>query len=82
MLRLCHPETNASKAIDWMKKLSDLHRAHPLEREKIVEREADSLCDLAVIIGFTLDFSEAVSMPSFSRKNKQYYEASAKTSSK
>ncbi|OAA44734.1 ipa protein [Cordyceps fumosorosea ARSEF 2679] len=70
MLRLCQPETNASRAIDWMKKLSDLHRAHPLEREKIVEREFDSLHDLAVVIGFTMDLSGVVSMPPFSRKSK------------
>lgn len=73
MLRLCQPETTATKAVDWVKKLADLHQAHPTEREKLSEGEADSLSDLAVIIGFIQDLSPVISMPSLSRKKGQMF---------
>jgi hypothetical protein len=73
MLRLCQPETSAFKAVDWMMKLSDLHKAHPMEREKIDEKEAESLCDLAVIVGFIQDLSSLIPMPSFSRKKGRVF---------
>lgn len=73
MLRLCQAETTASKAVDWVKKLSDLHEAHPTEREKLGEREADALGDLAVIIEFIQDLSPVISMPSLSRKKGQMF---------
>ncbi|KAL5625823.1 hypothetical protein FOBRF1_000166 [Fusarium oxysporum] len=40
LLRLCQPETTVTKAVEWMEKLSDLYKAHPLEREKLDERES------------------------------------------
>lgn len=72
-LRLCHPDTNASKAVDWMKKLGDLHKSHPLDRENIGERVIDSTNDLAVIIGFIHDLSSVVSIPPLSNKNGQIF---------
>ncbi|KIW66111.1 hypothetical protein PV04_08315 [Phialophora macrospora] len=75
MLRLCQLETDALKATDWMNKLSELHDAHPSEREKLEEREADSLSDLAIIISFIQDLSPATSMPSLSRKKNQMFVA-------
>ncbi|KIV83395.1 hypothetical protein PV11_05426 [Exophiala sideris] len=75
MLRLCQPETNALKAGDWIKKLSDLHNASPSEREKLEEREADSLSDVAIITSFIQDLSPVVSMPSLSRKKSQMFVA-------
>ncbi|KAK0730197.1 hypothetical protein B0H67DRAFT_476561 [Lasiosphaeris hirsuta] len=73
MLRLCQPEATAAKATDWMKKLADLHRAHPTEREKLSEGEVDTLSDLAVVIGFIQDLSLVISMPSLSRKKGQMF---------
>ena len=73
MLRLCQPETTAPKAVDWIKKLSDLHEAHPMEREKLEEREADALADLIVITSFIQDLSPVISMPSLSRKKGQMF---------
>jgi hypothetical protein len=75
MLRLCQLETNALKATDWMKKLSDLHEAHPSEREKLEEREADSLSDLAIITSFMQDILPVISMSSLSRKKNQMFVA-------
>ncbi|KIW25228.1 uncharacterized protein PV07_08424 [Cladophialophora immunda] len=75
MLRLCQPESDALKATEWMKKLSDLHNAHPSEREKLEEREADSLGDLAVITSFVQVLSPSISMPSLSRKKNQMFVA-------
>ncbi|KAK7432923.1 hypothetical protein QQZ08_000394 [Neonectria magnoliae] len=73
MLRLCQPDTTPSKAVDWMTKLNDLHKAHPLEREKLEGREVDSLSDLAVIIGFIQDLSSVTSLPVVSRKKGQAF---------
>lgn len=75
MLRLCQPETNVLRAADWMKKLSNLHEAHPSERVKLQEREADSLSDLAIIISFVQDLSTAISMPTLSHKKNQMFVA-------
>jgi hypothetical protein len=75
MLRICQLETDALKATEWMKKLSDLHEAHPSEREKIGEREAESLSDLAIITSFMQALSPAISMPSLSRKKNQMFVA-------
>jgi hypothetical protein len=73
MLRLCQPETTAAKAIDWIKKLDDLHRAHPLEREAMAEREADALSDMAIIVSFVQSLSPVISMPAFHRKKGQLF---------
>ncbi len=73
ILRLCRPETNASRAVDWIQKLSSLHEAHPVEREKLQENEADSLCELAIITAFIHDLSPMIAMPSLSRKKGQMF---------
>ncbi|KAF1969918.1 hypothetical protein BU23DRAFT_571215 [Bimuria novae-zelandiae CBS 107.79] len=39
MLRLCHADTTWSQAAEWLQKLEDLHRAHPLEKDKMEERD-------------------------------------------
>ncbi|KAF4836008.1 hypothetical protein CGCSCA4_v012553 [Colletotrichum siamense] len=68
LLRLCQPSTALSNATDWMKRLGDLYTAHPTERERLEERQADALFDLAVIVGFVQDLSSAVTLPSCSNK--------------
>ncbi|KAJ5014905.1 hypothetical protein K4K57_000838 [Colletotrichum sp. SAR 10_99] len=68
LLRLCQPSTAPSNATDWMKRLGDLYTAHPTERERLEERQADALFDLAVIVGFVQDLSSAVTLPSCSNK--------------
>ncbi|KAH9229407.1 hypothetical protein K456DRAFT_40284 [Colletotrichum gloeosporioides 23] len=68
LLRLCQPSTAPSNATDWLKKLGDLYTAHPTERERLDERQADALFDLAVIVGFVQDLSSAVTVPSCSSK--------------
>ena len=73
VLRLCQDETDARKAVDWIKRLTDLHDAHPEEREKISGGEADALSDLAVIIGFIWEVSPVISMPPLSRKKGQMF---------
>ncbi|KAM0344171.1 hypothetical protein ACHAPU_007893 [Fusarium lateritium] len=68
LLRLCQPETTLNKAVEWMQKLSDLHKSHLLEREKLEEREARTLYDVAAIVALFQDLSLAFSLPSASRK--------------
>ncbi|KAK1993732.1 hypothetical protein LX36DRAFT_242556 [Colletotrichum falcatum] len=73
VLRLCHPDTTASKAIEWLKKLTDLQQAHPSEREKLDEGEFESLCSLAVAVAFIQDLSRTVTLPAPSRKKAMLF---------
>ncbi|PTB36873.1 hypothetical protein M441DRAFT_61593 [Trichoderma asperellum CBS 433.97] len=73
VLRLCQSQTNASKAVDWIKKLSDLYESHPIDRETLQEREIDALGDLIVITAFIQDVSPVISMPALSRKKGQMF---------
>jgi hypothetical protein len=68
MLRLCQDETSWSGAAQWLQKLEDLHRAHPLETEKISDRESDSLGELAVIVTFIQSLSSVAALPQPSNK--------------
>ncbi|KAK2006700.1 hypothetical protein LZ32DRAFT_668680 [Colletotrichum eremochloae] len=68
VFRLCHPDTTASKAVEWLKKLTDLQQAHPSERESLDESEFEALCNLAVTVAFIQDLSSTVTMPAPSRK--------------
>lgn len=73
MLRLCQPQTYASKAAEWIKKLGDLYESHPDDREILHEREIDALGDLIVITAFIQDISPVISMPTPSRKKRQIF---------
>ncbi|KAI1207470.1 uncharacterized protein F4807DRAFT_469291 [Annulohypoxylon truncatum] len=73
LLHLCQPETNVKKAVGWLQKMDQLHKSHPQEREDLQEREADSLCDLAIITGFTQSLSASFPMPSFSRNKGRMF---------
>ncbi|KAH6604786.1 ipa protein [Trichoderma cornu-damae] len=73
VLRLCQSQTTASKAVEWIKKLSDLYESHPVDRGKLHEREIDALGDLIVITAFIQDLSPVISMPALSRKKGQMF---------
>lgn len=73
MLRLCQTDTTWSKASEWLQKLEDLHRAHPLEKEKMEEREFNALGDLALIVTFIQALSSVVPLPALSNKKGQYF---------
>ncbi|KAF6827695.1 ipa protein [Colletotrichum musicola] len=73
VLRLSHPDTDATKAVDVIKKLSELHQAHPAERERLTVGEAKSLGELAVIVAFIKDLSLAASIPPLSCKKDQLF---------
>ncbi|KAI1411637.1 hypothetical protein F5Y13DRAFT_165453 [Hypoxylon sp. FL1857] len=77
LLRLCQPETNASQAMHWIQKLDDLYKSHPSERETLQEREADSLCDLAITVGFIQSLSLSVAIPPFNKKKGQFFASRA-----
>ncbi|RBR09087.1 uncharacterized protein FIESC28_10027 [Fusarium coffeatum] len=68
LLRLCQPETTISQAVEWMQKLTNLYKAHPLERESLFEKESRTLYDMAAIVVFVQDLSAVYSLPSSSRK--------------
>ena len=72
MLRL-YQANDASRATEWMKKLSDLYEAHPSEQEKLYEREADSLSNLAIVTSFVQNLSSTISLPTLSRKKNQMF---------
>lgn len=73
MLRLCQPETTATKAVHWIKQLDEFQKSHPLDREALQAREVDALFDLAVIIGFIHSLAPIISIPSFSKKKGQLF---------
>ncbi|KAK1246964.1 hypothetical protein MKX08_000766 [Trichoderma sp. CBMAI-0020] len=73
ILRLCQPQTNASKAVEWIQRLSNLYQSHPIEREGLAGREVDSLEYLTVITAFIQDLTPVISMPAFSRKKAQTF---------
>lgn len=76
MLRLCQSETDVAKAANWVKKISDLHQAHPSERDRLEETEFDAFCDLVVIVSFAQDLASAVAaLPPPSRKKGQAFVA-------
>lgn len=73
MLALCRPNDTASKAAGCLKSLAQRHETHPMEWEELKGREANALCDLAVVVGFIQDLSPAISMPPLSRKQGQMF---------
>ena len=73
LLRLCQDETNWSKSAQWIQKLEDLHRAHPLDKDEMTERELDSLGDLAVIVTLIQSLSSIVQLPVVSHKKGQLF---------
>lgn len=73
MLRLCQGETNWSRSAEWLQKLEDLHRAHPLDIDKMTEREFDSLGDLAVIVSFIQSLSSVAQLPAASHKKGESF---------
>ncbi|KAH8699333.1 hypothetical protein GQ44DRAFT_718242 [Phaeosphaeriaceae sp. PMI808] len=73
LLRLCQDETNWSRSIEWLQKLEDLHRAHPLEKDNMTEREHDSLSNLAFIVTFIQSVSSVASLPSVNHKKGQLF---------
>jgi hypothetical protein len=78
MLRLCQAETDASKAVVWIKKLDGLHRSYPTEREDMEERELDSFSDLAIIAGFIQSVSASLPLPPINLKKGQMFVSRSK----
>ncbi|KAK2022527.1 hypothetical protein LX32DRAFT_710102 [Colletotrichum zoysiae] len=72
-LRLCYPDTTASKAVEWLKKLTDVRENHPSEREKLSEGGFESLCNLAITVGFFQDLSRTLKLPFPSRKKGVFF---------
>lgn len=73
ILRLCQPETNASKAVYWKDKLIALHKAHHSERRKLGVRQSETLWDLFAIVQLVQDLPSVVSIPLFSRKKRRAF---------
>ncbi|KAK6193814.1 hypothetical protein LQW54_012068 [Pestalotiopsis sp. IQ-011] len=73
LLRLSQPDTTASKAVEWFKKLDAYESSHPGAGEYLSDREADSFGDLAVIVSFIHSLTPLVSLPAFNRKKAQYF---------
>jgi hypothetical protein len=73
MLRLCQDETSWSKSAQWLQKLHDLHQAHPLEIDKMSEREFDSIGELAVIVTFIQTLSLVAQLPEVDQKKGRFF---------
>ncbi|KAK1451824.1 hypothetical protein CMEL01_06398 [Colletotrichum melonis] len=68
-----HDSIGNARAVEWLKKLGDLHQAHPEEREKLVESGFESLCDLVTTVAFIQDVTNTISTPAPSRKKGQLF---------
>jgi hypothetical protein len=68
MLPLRRAETDAPKAVYWIKKLVDLHQAHPSERDDMKEREFESFGDFAATASFVRSLSVSLPLPAASSK--------------
>ncbi|GAW19630.1 hypothetical protein ANO14919_091180 [Xylariales sp. No.14919] len=77
LLRLCQADVTASKAVEWLTKLSELHSSHPGKRDDLHPGEIEALGDLAVIVAFIQSLSSTISMPAFNRKKGQQFVAGA-----
>ncbi|KAL5119639.1 hypothetical protein ACEQ8H_002485 [Pleosporales sp. CAS-2024a] len=75
MVRLCQDDNTLSGALEWLQKLEDLHRAHPLEQDKLSEQEHDSLGHLAVIATFVQSLSQVAQLPAANHKKSQPFVA-------
>ncbi|KAB8207493.1 hypothetical protein BDV34DRAFT_191805 [Aspergillus parasiticus] len=73
ILRLCQTDTNASRAVEWVRKLDDLHQTHPAEQDKMAESEFDAFGDLAVTTNFVQCLSTSLPMPPMNPKKGQTY---------
>ncbi|KAF2633278.1 ipa protein [Macroventuria anomochaeta] len=73
MLRLCQEGLDWSGSVQWLQKLEDFHRAHPLEKDKMAEREFSSLGDLAVIVTFLQSLSQVEQLPAANKKQKHSF---------
>ncbi|PLB45801.1 hypothetical protein P170DRAFT_512426 [Aspergillus steynii IBT 23096] len=73
MLRLCQPKLSVSNATNWIKKLSEILDAKPMQREDLTPQEVDSLGELAIIIGFIQDVSSVFPLPPFSKAKEQTF---------
>ncbi|KAI0904173.1 hypothetical protein F4823DRAFT_615865 [Ustulina deusta] len=77
LLRLCQTEVTASKAVDFLTKLGELHNTHPSKRDDLKSGEIDALGDLAVIVAFIQSLSSTVSTPAFNRKKGKRFVSGA-----
>ncbi|KAF2969081.1 hypothetical protein GQX73_g4460 [Xylaria multiplex] len=73
LLCLCQAEVTASKAVEWLTKLSELHSTYPEKRDDLNSREFEALGDQAAIVGFIQSLSSTLSLPAFNRKKGQQF---------
>ena len=71
LLQLCQEETKPSKAAEWLQKLEEFGHANPLEKDKLSDREHDSLGDLAVIVSFIQDLCSVEKLPAAKTKKDE-----------
>ena len=71
-LQLCHPNTNASKAADSIKKLDSLWLS-PTERDSFGEAELDALGNLIIIVSFIQSLSASLKLPRTSQAKRRLF---------
>ncbi|RHZ43625.1 uncharacterized protein CDV56_100351 [Aspergillus thermomutatus] len=73
VLRLCQTQMGVTWAVEWIKKLDDLHQSQPTEREHMGERELDAFGDLAVTTSFVQSLSISLPLPPINPRKGQTY---------
>ncbi|KAI0534267.1 hypothetical protein GGR58DRAFT_65873 [Xylaria digitata] len=77
LLRLCQAEVTASKAVEWLTKLGELHSTYPGKRDDLKSGEIEALGDQAVIVAFIQSLSSTLSLSAFNRKRGQQFTTGA-----
>lgn len=75
VLRLCHPDTSAATAVQWIQKLDDHNAQYADDRKKLAEPEMEALGDLAIIVSFMHMTSTAIPMAPMSKKSGLLFSA-------
>ncbi|GKT47736.1 uncharacterized protein ColSpa_07917 [Colletotrichum spaethianum] len=72
ILQLCRPETTVDRALDWAKMLNNLWTTKPDEKLRIglYAAEAEVLGELATLLSFIRDLTEAISLPPVTGKKR------------
>ena len=79
ILRLCHSDTTAVAAAQWIQKLDAHNGQYADDREKLTEAEMDAFDDLAIIVSFMHMTSTAISMAPVSPKSGLLFAARVAT---
>lgn len=73
ILRLCQADTEASQAVTWINRLDEFHRGHPIEQDRMLDRELNAFGDLAATVDFIQSLNVSLPLPTSNATKGQTY---------